>query len=242
MLQAPILHFYSLDSTNNRAAQMIDADTAQPGLTIVADVQTAGKGQRANVWDAEPAQSLLMSIVLQPKVSVDAQFTFLAAVALAVAQSIQELDESLAVRIKFPNDIIINDKKAAGILIENSLRGNAWTHAIVGVGINVLQKSFVNHLNATSLLLSTGKEYAFQDLLASVRKNIIHFTRESYLKGFLDRYNELLYQRNRIQKFSIAGQIFEAKIMGVNEDGQLVLLLKDGVTKAFSHGELQWIW
>jgi len=242
VLQAPVLHFKSLESTNNRAAQMIDADTAQPGLTIVADVQTAGKGQRGNVWEAEPAQSLLMSIVLQPKVSVEAQFAFLAAVALAVAQAIQQLDETIVVRIKFPNDIIVNDKKAAGILIENSWRGNNWTHSIVGVGVNVLQRSFVDLPNATSLYLSTGKEYSCQDLLVSLRTNIVHFTSNFQQNEALERYNELLFGRNRLQAFALANQEFEAKIMGVNEDGQLVLLFRDGVIKAFSHGELQWIW
>lgn len=243
MLQAPILHFYSLDSTNNRAAQMIDADTAQPGLTIVAEEQSAGRGQRGNVWKDEPAQSLLMSIVLQPTVPIDAQFSFSAAIAVSVAEAIQSWDESLEIRIKFPNDIIINDKKAAGILIENSLRGNNWTHSIVGIGINLLQKSFPPDLpNATSLYILTGKECHSSLILNKVRTNIIQNTYSPYLQSFLNRYNQLLYRKNQLQTFSIENELFIATIIEVNGKGQLQLRFEDGTIRLFSHGEISWQW
>lgn len=243
MLQAPILHFYSLDSTNNRAAQMIDADTAQAGLTIIAQEQSSGKGQRGNIWSDEAGKSLLMSIILQPTVAIDAQFSFSAAISVAVAEAIQSLDPSMDVRIKFPNDIIINDKKAAGILIENSLRGNNWTHAIVGIGINLLQKEFPKHLpNATSLFLATGKEWTQEEILNMVRTKAIENTSTPFLKHYLDRYNQLLYKRSQIQTFANGEEVFDSIILGVDEKGQLFLQFADASIKNFAHGKLNWVW
>lgn len=242
MLQAPILYFDSIDSTNNRAAQMIDADKSVEGLTLVTQQQTSGKGQRGNVWKDEVGQSLLMSIVLQPKVPVDAQFSFSAAVAVAVAHVLQSLDAGLDVRIKFPNDIIINDKKAAGILIENSLRGSNWTHAIVGAGINILQQNFENLPNATSLFMASQKEFDPNQIMHLIRKEIIENTRSSDLSPFLKAYNELLYKRGSAQYFSEQGTIFEAIIKGVNDKGQMELLMPDHKSAFYSNGELAWVW
>lgn len=242
MLQAPILRFDTLDSTNNYAARLIDADTAQAGLTIVAGQQSAGRGQRGNSWSDLPSQSLLMSIVLQPTMAIDAQFSFLAAVAVAVAKSIQELDESLEVRIKFPNDIIVNDKKAAGILIENSLRGSLWTHAIVGVGVNVLQTEFKNLPNATSLFLESGKSFLIEELMCKTRSLIIENSLALPDKNYIDEYNKLLYKTNETQLFEIDNNLIEVKILGANAQGYLQVQLPDGTVKKLAHGSFSWVW
>lgn len=242
VLQAPILRFDTLDSTNNRAAQMIDADKSVPGLTIITKEQTAGKGQRGNTWKDEPGQSLLMSVVLKPQVPVEAQFSFSASIAVAVASVLQDLAPFLAVRIKFPNDIIINDKKAAGILVENSLRGNLWTHAIVGTGINVHQRNFDGLPNATSLFLAAQKEFDTEMLMQLLRAKIIEYTHGDKLDAYITRYNELLYKRGQKQIFSKEGEVFEALILGVGVSGQLELELSDGSTVAYPHGILGWVW
>jgi len=115
--------------------RLIDADTAQPGLTIVSDMQTAGKGQRGRIWVDTPNESLLMSIVVQLPYDVEHQFAFNVTVSLAIADYLQDLKENWDVRIKWPNDIIINDKKAGGMLIENVIRGSQWAYAVVGLGV-----------------------------------------------------------------------------------------------------------
>jgi BirA family transcriptional regulator, biotin operon repressor / biotin---[acetyl-CoA-carboxylase] ligase len=243
VLQAPILRFDKLDSTNNYAAQMIDADTSQPGLTIIAHQQTAGKGQRGNIWNDVPDESLLMSIILQPKETVDEHFSFSAAVAVAVAELVQSLDELITVRIKFPNDIIIDDKKAAGILIENSIRGNTWTHAIVGVGINVLQHHFDNSLsNATSLFLATKKTWVMEGLLLAVRQRIIEYTMNRSSETMLAQYNQLLYKKGQMQKFSDGADVFERRVCIVNRHGKLILQDGAGNVMDYAHGQLKWVW
>ena len=242
MLQAPILRFDTLDSTNNYAAQIIDADKAQAGLTIVARQQSAGRGQRGNSWQDGYNQSVLMSIVLLPTMPIDAQFSFLSAVAVAVAQAIQSLDQGLRVHIKFPNDIIINDKKAAGILIENSLRGSLWTHAIVGIGINVLQDQLEQLPHATSLLIESGKAFSLEDVMALTRKTIIEKLVDNPDVDCLDEYNRLLFKNNEWQELSIEGDSLRVKIMGVSKNGFLQVLLPDGALRMLAHGSFSWVW
>src|SRR5690606_38514963 len=115
----PIIELDEIDSTNNYAMGLLNADKACMGLTIVARSQTKGKGQRGRVWQDQPGASLSMSMIVEPERGLDAQFVFIAQVALAVADALQGLDNNMDVAIKWPNDIIINDKKAGGILIEN---------------------------------------------------------------------------------------------------------------------------
>jgi BirA family biotin operon repressor/biotin-[acetyl-CoA-carboxylase] ligase len=222
---------------------MIDADKAQHGMTIVTEKQTAGKGQRGNPWVDDTAQSLLMSIILQPKQPIEAQFAFSASVAVALVDVLQSLDKKIDVSIKFPNDIIISDKKAAGILIENSIRGTVWTHAIVGVGLNVLQHHFDDNLpNAISLLLATQKPWVIEGLLLSIRQRIIEYTSVQDLSPMLEKYNQLLYKRGRKQLFAEGENKFEALISGVNEKGKLLLQHSDNQLVAYPHGQLTWIW
>ena len=135
----PIIELDSIDSTNNYAMQLIDANKAQHGLTIVTQSQSEGKGQRGKTWLDAPGQSLLMSIIIHPKKEINDQFVFNAAVAVAIANVLQKSNHNWDIRIKWPNDIIINAKKAGGILIENILRGSRWTHSVVGLGLNVKQ-------------------------------------------------------------------------------------------------------
>lgn len=243
MLEAPVLWFDSLDSTNNCAAQMIDADKAQAGLTIIAQHQTAGKGQRGHVWLEEPAQSVLMSIVLQPNVPIDEQFSFSAAVAVAIADVLQALNPTWQVRIKFPNDIIINDKKAAGILIENAFRGQLWASAIVGLGLNVLQAQFPSDLpHATSLYMAAPQEWDIPTLVGQLREMIITNTLGYSLSPYMDRYNQLLYKRGLQQVFVGAESSFIAEIIAVNSQGLLQLRHTDGSMHNYQHGQLEWVW
>src|SRR5690606_18341153 len=121
---------------------------------IVAEQQHSGKGQRGRHWQDEAGASLLMSLIIAPQKPVNQQFIFSAAVAIAVAQVVSELLPNQQIAIKWPNDLIINDKKAGGILIENILRGSTWSYAVAGIGLNVNQTLLPQLPNATSLRLA----------------------------------------------------------------------------------------
>jgi BirA family biotin operon repressor/biotin-[acetyl-CoA-carboxylase] ligase len=184
-----------------------------------------------------------MSIVLQPNIPIDEQFSFSAAVAVAVADVLQALDPQLNVRIKFPNDIIINDKKAAGILIENSFRGQVWSTAIVGIGINVLKDKFPQELaHASSLFMATLQSWDIPTLAEQLRAMIISNTLGYSLRPYMERYNQLLYKRGLQQIFAKDDCTFIADIVAVNSQGLLQLRQEDGSMHYYQHGQLEWVW
>lgn len=244
LLDAPIIELDSIDSTNNYAMRLIDADTAQPGVTIVAGEQTQGRGQRGRTWADTPGQSLLMSIVAVPKWLLNEQFMFNAAATTAIADTLQELYEHWDVRIKWPNDIIINDKKAGGILIENVLRGAKWEYAIIGFGLNIGQPSFPDELPyATSLKIASGKDFDLTMVRDALRKNILESIAVwKPANEVLKRYNDYLLRGGETQFFSDGAMEWEATILHANENGTLRVQLTDGSMVSYVHGAVTWVW
>ncbi len=224
--------------------RLIDADTAQAGLTIVATEQTQGKGQRGRQWKDTPGESLLTSIICCPQCSLDEQFVFNAAVAVAIAEVLNELYEGWNVRIKWPNDIVINDRKAGGILIENVLRGNHWSFSIIGLGLNIAQTEFPAELPfATSLKLASGKDFSVKHIFERLRKNVLSKVGAS-LNGdvVMKDYNDYLYRKDCDQKFTDGSQEWPATIRSTGSNGMLQVELADGRTLHYNHGVAHWKW
>jgi BirA family biotin operon repressor/biotin-[acetyl-CoA-carboxylase] ligase len=234
-----IIEFNSIDSTNNYAMQLIDADKAQPGLTITAQSQTGGKGQRGRSWTG-----LLMSVITNPTQAIRAQFAFNALVAVTIANVLQKSGISRELYIKWPNDIIINDKKAGGILIENVLRGSRWTHSVIGLGLNVKQEAFPEELPyATSLKIATGKDIDMTKLRDDLSREIFHCSTAQVAPDVvMKEYNNRLYKRGRKQRFSNADGSWEAAILGAHDDGTLEVQLEDGSMVRYYHGQVVWEW
>jgi BirA family biotin operon repressor/biotin-[acetyl-CoA-carboxylase] ligase len=244
-LDAPIIELDTIDSTNNYAMRLIDADTAQAGLTVWARAQTKGKGQRGRLWKDAPGESLLSSFVCSPECTLEDQFVFNAAVAVAIADVLAHLYEGWDVRIKWPNDIIINDKKAGGILIENVLRGNTWSFSIIGLGLNVAQSSFPADLPfATSLTqASGGKLFPVPQIFHQMRESIYRKTLNiSHLEGIMNEYNDFLYRKDCSQSFTSGSQEWRATIRSTRRNGQLDVEMADGSIMHYTHGAQEWRW
>ena len=223
---------------------LIDADTAQPGMTIVADKQTHGKGQRGRQWEDTPGQSLLMSIITTPNRSIDEQFIFNATISLAIADALQALYENWHIQIKWPNDIIVNDKKAGGLLIENIIRGSDWSYSIVGLGLNILQTEFPPELpKATSLRIASSKDFQITELRDTIRRNILEYTtvkRDATV--ILEQYNECLFKRGNEQFFYDTRGEWKAVVESAQKDGTLRVRQSDGSISHYTHGVVTWKW
>lgn len=242
-LKIPVLALDTIDSTNNYAMGLIDADKAQHGLTITARQQTAGKGQRGRQWAADAGKSLLMSLILVPECRLDRQFAFNAAVAIAIASALEPLCQHWSVQIKWPNDIIVNDKKAGGILIENVLRGSHWHYAVVGLGLNVQQDAFPPELpNATSLRLAAGLSFSVEELLPLIRESVLKAVQAAQLPAALEAYNHRLFRKEHMQQFSDGQKEWHARVEKVLPDGRLEVLHEDGHREAYVHGAVNWVW
>ena len=240
--EAPIIELDFTDSTNNYAMRLIDGNKAQDGLTIVANAQTDGKGQRGKTWVDVPGNSLLMSIIVTPRHSLAEQFVFNAAVTVSIAKVLQKLDDHWRVAVKWPNDIIVNDKKAGGILIENVLRGSSWTHSVIGLGLNVNQARFSDDLpHAISLKMASGRNVEKSLLLTDLRDAIFKATKFPVPVAMqMEAYNQLLYRQGMTQGFKSADTSWKANILHANNDGTLAVQLEDGSIVNYQHGQVIW--
>ncbi|MBA4188781.1 MAG: biotin--[acetyl-CoA-carboxylase] ligase [Planctomycetaceae bacterium] len=147
-----VLFFDQLHSTNTTAAEL--ASTHESGLVVLADFQSAGRGQYGRVWQSRPGSSLLMSVALRSPRELCRPVIFTALAAVAMGEAILALTGTQA-RIKWPNDLLIRGKKVCGILIENT------TATVIGIGLNLNQTAEqfaeANLPDATSLGIVSGK-------------------------------------------------------------------------------------
>src|ERR1019366_7130206 len=151
----------SVDSTNSYASELLHQITPPDGTLIYTFNQQNGRGQRGNVWDSEPNKNGTLSYILYPAfLQADKQFLLNKITSLALSDLMSEIlegsDKSKEIKIKWPNDIYVGNKKIAGILIENTLRENTIKSTIIGIGININQTTFKANRNATSLTLLTN--------------------------------------------------------------------------------------
>ena len=220
----------SVPSTNDYLKEELSKSTPlTEGTVILAVHQTAGRGQMGAIWVSEPGQNLTFSLLLNPVSTAPShQFAITIVVSLALIEFLQRLLPDHLVQVKWPNDIYVEGRKIAGILIENIISGRRWKHSIIGVGLNVNQTVFPEGIRekVTSMRLLTGEEYELTDLLAKLCAAI-----ESNYEGMelsatpwlLGQYVKNLYRYNEEATYLIDGVPVRGKIVGVTVHGRLQL-------------------
>jgi BirA family biotin operon repressor/biotin-[acetyl-CoA-carboxylase] ligase len=243
----PIGHAFielgSVDSTNNYAMAQAAAGSAVHGTLYFARDQWAGKGTRGRTWTSKPGENIILSAVLEPVALVSSQvFALSAGVALACHDLFSRYAGAEATRIKWPNDIYWGDRKAGGILIENSFRGDRWAFAIVGIGININQTEFPETArNPVSLRQITGKSYDSVQLARELGACLDqrYHELEAGISGPVAQYNSRLYRLGQEVRLRKDNAVFDTVITGVSAQGQL--LAKDVLDREFSFGEVEWL-
>lgn len=235
-----IIHLERIGSTNNYAMALVQNDQAVSGNAISASVQTQGKGRRSKQWLANPGENITLSIMVEMQWQpISQQFQLSAAVALACYDFLNRYIPS-GIKIKWPNDLFFNDSKAAGILIENVLKGTLWQWAIIGIGININQMNFDGVENkATSLKKILGREFEVNGLTKELHHLVLERIEMLSQKNFpqiLEEYNQNLYGKNRLAKFKKGNQVFETTIQRITETGQLIT--QDSIERSFGFDEI----
>ena len=161
--------FDELPSTNDWAVELIAKSKPPEGTVIRADSQSAGRGQFGSRWDSAAGKNLTLSIVLYPTwLETSAQFYLSMALALALRDAVGHFNsssEGSGVGLKWPNDLYLGTRKAAGILIQNSLSGQFLQSSVVGIGLNVNQLEFDPALpNPTSPALYFGRSFDLDEV------------------------------------------------------------------------------
>ena len=245
ILGHPLEGYYTLNSSNTLAAQKA-ANGATEGTVIVAEEQTAGRGRHGREWQSSAGQNLLFSIVLRPSGAPSSLGRLMLYLSLGMFAVIERWCTPLPVSIKWPNDILILQKKCCGILIESSLSNNQEINSLIlGIGVNVNQLHFPEELEAgvTSLALANGRPLPRAPLLADILLSLEHeyllFQGDESADKLVARYAKHLYrkgQRVTLNKKEPA-EIIKGTLMGVQEDGGLILLTETG-RQVFYSGEI----
>jgi BirA family biotin operon repressor/biotin-[acetyl-CoA-carboxylase] ligase len=237
--------FPEVGSTNLEAEKLIQAG-AEPFSLVVADSQTAGKGRQDRSWITRPGQALAFSWILYPekgRVQSEILGRISGLGALAVSEAIQE-KTGMVSEIKWPNDVLVEGRKVAGILVEVHWQGCELLDVILGIGINVgLDSIPVDppfQFPASSLEASCGKEIDRLDFLVAVLEYLLKWYRQlaepSLIKSWNDR---LAYKNQLVSLISPSGPLAEGILVGVEEDGALILETQRGELRHFHSGEIQ---
>ena len=228
------MYISSTNSTNSLVKEML-AKGEWP-LTehyLYAGYQTAGRGQTGNSWESEANKNVLCSILLPP----DKNLYFLN---IAVSVAIIRLLGG-QYTIKWPNDIYYNDKKLAGILLENAIVGSEIKYSIAGIGLNVNQTVFVSNApNPVSLKQITGKEYDIDQLMKDLLETITVVLKEPE-DVIWSEYKAHLYRREGYWLFEDKNGAFEAHIEDVLPTGEIVLRDKNSQVHQYGFKQIKYI-
>lgn len=249
-----IIKIAETSSTNSWVAKYI-ADPYIPFDTTFmayAQRQTSGRGQRGNSWEAQPDKNLTASFFFpnpgdffrdSSPIPVR-QFAISQAIALSAVSLLDSL--GINAKIKWPNDIYVDDKKIGGILIEHSILGNDIKHTIAGVGLNINQQEFLSDApNPVSLANLTGKEYDI-DSIAVKFSRIVEGNFNPFLSDDVNhnRFMELLWRGDgNLHPFldKKTGQRFLARIESVKPNGLLELVTTENQHKEYAFKEVEFI-
>jgi BirA family biotin operon repressor/biotin-[acetyl-CoA-carboxylase] ligase len=239
IFDAHLHHFYKIGSTNT-AAMAAAGQGAPEGSVFLAEEQTAGRGRGANSWLSPRSTGIYCSIILRPTVPPSEILVLSLAVGLAVRDAIQQIDSRVSPDLKWPNDVLVDGKKLCGILAEMNAEATQVRYIVVGVGINVNQKSFPKDLEATSLLLITGSEWSRVELVAALLKSLDREyrqlledpnARQSILRRFAQSSSWVQGKQVRIEENSSA---FEGTTEGIDERGFLRVRTTHGIRTVLS--------
>lgn len=208
-------------STNAEALTLLQ-NTLQvaEGTVIITDNQTAGRGQRGNTWVSEAGKNLTFSIILKPTfLHPKDQFKLNMAVSLGLYDYLTS--QVSDVKIKWPNDMMLDNQKTCGMLIENQISGHQLVSSIVGIGLNVNQQNF-SLPTPTSVAVKKGQEFdlnqALGELLQWIEGRYLQLRANIDLK---EEYVNALYAKGEKRNFKSGEEVFEGVITGIDNVGLL---------------------
>ena len=230
-----ICYYPTIDSTMPEAERLAAAGCG-PGTVAVADEQTAGQGRYGRTWHSEPGAGLYVSIVLRPSANVADLPLLTLALGLAIAEAIARATD-VACDLRWPNDVLIGEKKIAGVLVQLMDR-----FVIAGIGINVNQSEFPAEIAniATSLHLATGRTHSREELLLALLPAIDSFckmlaagAKDAILNMFTRRSSYALGKRVTVEA---VGETIEGTTAGLDNSGFLTVQQDDGTRRLIVAG------
>lgn len=227
------LRCYARVPSTNPVAAAWAAEGAPEGALVLADYQTAGRGRHGRTWQADPGHNLTFSLVLRPRLPSPRLGLLPLAAALGVADALAPVVTPLVPAIKWPNDVLLEGHKCCGLLVETSFAAGAPEWVVLGLGLNVNQAHFPEGLEATSVLLTTGRSTPRGPLLASLLLHLERHYEALHTPEGADAvrtgYTARLHARGERVRLQRGTQRLEGFLEGIAPDGALCLRTPGGL-------------
>lgn len=237
------IYYREETESTNEDAKYLAEEAAKHGSLVVASCQKGGKGRRGRNWNSPKGTSISMSLLLRPEFLADKASMLTLVMALSVAETLNQLLNQ-DVKIKWPNDVLLNKKKVCGILTELITHEDGTYSVIIGVGINVNQKEFPEEIaeTATSILMELGDRYSRSDIILGVMEYFEYyyglFADSEDLSSIVELYDGYLVNKdNQVRVLDPKGE-FEGVATGINDQGELIVKKADGTISAVYAGEV----
>ena len=237
-----IIHFDELDSTNSYAKKIADTLVGE-GHVVITEKQLSGRGRMGRQWSSQNSNGIWMSIILRPRVSIFEVSKITQVAAAAVNMALNNL--GVETKIKWPNDLLINDKKICGILTEMNSEINVINYVVVGIGINVNnnKEDFSIDLKniATSIKIETSKELKRNVLVAEILNNFEKLYEELNNNDFsrsLDICKKNSYVIGKEINLIKNQEVTNARAIDINNDGELGVEYTNGDRENIISGEI----
>jgi BirA family transcriptional regulator, biotin operon repressor / biotin---[acetyl-CoA-carboxylase] ligase len=232
------------ESTNRFLNELIQKESPPEGTIVTADYQVAGQGLGGTRWFSEPGSNLLMSVVFHPDfLPLKKIYLISKAIALAIKDFLAE--EGIHAKIKWPNDIYVDDKKICGVLIENSLRGSIVLQSVCGIGLNINQQIFPKDIpNPVSMKMVTGKTYSIDEcrvrLCRQLEKRYLQIKAQNF-NLINNDYLKSLHRFYEMETYETTDGKFNAQIIDVEDEGRLVIKKENGSILRFAFKEIKFL-
>ncbi len=233
-----------IDSTQIFATELTAKTSPIEGTCVRTDYQTAGKGQIGRYWHSAPKKNLLCSYILYPTfLNIEQSFYLNVMSSLAIFDLCHEL--SINAKVKWPNDIYVNNKKLAGVLVQNTLQGQNIKSTIVGIGLNINETNFPESLpNPTSIAQLLGQSCDIETLFLSLSQHLENrylMLKNKKLDLLWADYHSSLYLLNQPSNFlTQEGKTFIGTIFGIEPNGKLRVEVNNNI-ESFNFREIQFM-
>ena len=239
-----IIQIDRVSSTNNYAAKLLNQTKIPFGAVIMAQFQDDGRGQRGAVWQSKSGENLLFSTILEGILMKGCPPFYLSkCVALSIKDALSYFVKQ-KIHLKWPNDVLVERRKIAGVLIENQWKGNNLFSSIIGVGLNVNQTHFEYGLDATSMKLLSANNYDLKEVLQVLCTKLNFNFNRLLSKEYSDLqqdYLSSLYKYNEKTHFKIGDKLEEVVLKDVNENGMVSLEMLGGKIKEYDFSQARQI-
>jgi len=231
----PLYYYPEISSTNDEAFRL-GISGAPEGTAVIADSQTKGKGRLQRVWHSPPGSNIYTSIILRPNFEPEQAPQISIAAGVAVAEILSEYCPG-HVQLKWPNDVLLNNKKVCGILAQMKISANCIDFVVLGIGINVNigynQLPPDIRIIATSLAIETGREIARLELIISLYENLAKWYKQLMQRGFgaiKEKWLNLAPMVSQNVQVMFRNEVVSGKALGLDDDGSLTILTVNNET------------